>query len=44
MILYADEVIELFDGSVVSKLVVNITNTDSFADEFEVEYKESSAT
>jgi hypothetical protein len=38
----ADEVIELFDGSVVSKLVVNITNTDSFADEFEVEYKESS--
>jgi len=39
-----DEVIELFDGSVVSKIVVNITNTDSFVDEFEVEYKESTAT
>jgi hypothetical protein len=38
----SDEVIELFDGSVVSKLVVKITNNDSFADEFEVEYKESS--
>jgi hypothetical protein len=40
----ADEVIELFDGSVVSKLVVTITNTDQFADQFEVEYKESSET
>jgi len=39
-----DEVIELFDGSVVSKLVVNLSNTDSFADEFEVQYKESTAT
>ena len=39
-----DELVELFDGSVVSKLIVTITNTDSFADEFEVEYKESSAT
>ncbi len=39
-----DEVIELFDGSVVSKLIVNLTNTDSFADEFEVQYKESTAT
>ena len=39
-----DEVIELFDGSVVSKLVVRITNTDAFADEFEVEYKESTET
>ena len=37
----ADEVIELFDGSVVSKLIVNLSNTDSFADEFEVQYKES---
>ena len=40
----ADEVIELFDGSVVSKLIVNLSNTDSFADEFEVQYKESTAT
>jgi len=40
----SDEVIELFDGSVVSKLVVNLSNTDSFADEFEVQYKESTAT
>jgi hypothetical protein len=40
----SDEVIELFDGSVVSKLVVNLSNTDSFADEFEVQYKESNAT
>ena len=39
-----DEVIELFDGSVVSKIIVNLTNTDSFADEFEVQYKESTAT
>jgi hypothetical protein len=39
-----DEVIELFNGSVVSKLVVNLSNTDSFADEFEVQYKESTAT
>ena len=39
-----DEVIELFDGSVVSKLIVNLSNTDSFADEFEVQYKESTAT
>ena len=40
----SDEVIELFDGSVVSKLIVNLSNTDSFADEFEVQYKESTAT
>jgi hypothetical protein len=40
----SDEVIELFDGSVVSKLVVNLSNTDSFADEFEVQYKESTST
>jgi len=40
----ADEVVELFDGSVVSKLVVTITNVDVFADQFEVEYKESSET
>mgnify|MGYP000226775493 CR=1 FL=1 len=39
-----DEVIELFDGSVVSKLVVNLSSTDDFVDEFEVEYKESTAT
>jgi len=39
-----DEVIELFDGSVVSKLIVNLSNTDSFADEFEVQYKESTVT
>jgi len=39
-----DEVIELFDGSVVSKIVVTISNNDSFADEFEVEYKESTET
>ena len=43
-IVVTDEVIELFDGSVVSKIVVTITNNDSFADEFEVEYKESSET
>ena len=43
-IIVTDEVIELFDGSVVSKLVVTITNNDSFADEFEVEYKESTET
>jgi hypothetical protein len=43
-IVVTDEVIELFDGSVVSKMVVTITNNDSFADEFEVEYKESSET
>ena len=39
-----DELFELFDGSVVSKIIVNITNTDSFVDEFEVEYKESTVT
>jgi hypothetical protein len=43
-IVVTDEVIELFDGSVVSKIVVTITNNDNFADEFEVEYKESSET
>ena len=43
-IVVTDEVIELFDGSVVSKLVVTLTNNDSFADEFEVEYKESTET
>ena len=43
-IVVTDEVIELFDGSVVSKMVVTITNNDSFADEFEVEYKESTET
>ena len=43
-IVVTDEVIELFDGSVVSKIVVTITNNDSFADEFEVEYKESTET
>jgi hypothetical protein len=36
-----DELVELFDGSVVSKLIINLSNTDSFADEFEVQYKES---
>jgi hypothetical protein len=36
-----DELFELFDGSVVSKIIVNITNTDSFVNEFEVDYKES---
>ena len=39
-----DELFELFDGSVVSKIIVNITNTDAFVDEFEVEYKESTST
>ena len=34
----------MFDGSVVSKLIINLSNTDSFADEFEVQYKESTAT
>ena len=38
-----DELLELFDGSVVSKLIVNITSTDAFADQFEVEYKESTS-
>ncbi len=37
----SDELFELFDGSVVSKLIVNITSTDSFVNDFEVEYKES---
>ena len=40
-IVVTDEVVELFDGSVVSKLIVAITNNDSFADTFEVEYKQS---
>jgi|694.fasta_scaffold14338_11 hypothetical protein len=40
----ADEVIELFDGSVVSKMVVTLTNNDSFADQFEVEYKQNTET
>jgi hypothetical protein len=39
-----DELLELFDGSVVSKLVVTITSTDKFVNDFEVQYKESSAT
>ena len=38
-----DELFELFDGSVVSKLIVNITSTDAFVDQFEVEYKESTS-
>ena len=38
----SDEVIELFDGSVVSKMVVTLTNNDEFADQFEVEYKQDS--
>ena len=38
-----DELFELFDGSVVSKIIVNITNADAFVDEFEVEYKESTS-
>jgi hypothetical protein len=40
-IVVTDEVVELFDGSVVSKLIVAITNNDEFADTFEVEYKQS---
>ncbi len=40
----SDEVIELFDGSVVSKMVVTLTNNDSFADQFEVEYKQNTET
>ena len=43
-ILVSDEVIELFDGSVVSKMVVTLTNNDSFADQFEVEYKQNTET
>jgi hypothetical protein len=39
-----DELLELFDGSVVSKLVVTITSTDKFVNDFEVQYKESTAT
>ncbi len=39
----SDELFELFDGSVVSKLIVTITSTDAFADQFEVEYKESTS-
>ena len=39
----ADEQFEIFDGSVVSKLIVTIVSTDAFADQFEVEYKESTA-
>ena len=38
-----DEQFEIFDGSVVSKLIVTIVSTDAFADQFEVEYKESTA-
>ncbi len=34
---------ELFDGSVVSKIIVTITSTDSFVNDFEVEYKESTS-
>ena len=37
----SDELFELFDGSVVSKIIVTITSTDSFVNDFEVEYKES---
>jgi hypothetical protein len=40
----SDEVIELFDGSVVSKMVVTLTNNDNFADQFEVEYKQNTET
>ena len=43
-LIVTDELFELFDGSVVSKLIVNIVSTDSFVNEFEVEYKESSTT
>jgi hypothetical protein len=39
----SDELFELFDGSVVSKLIVNITSTDRFVDQFEIEYKESTS-
>ena len=39
----SDELFELFDGSVVSKIIVTITSTDAFADQFEVEYKESTS-
>ena len=39
----SDELLELFDGSVVSKLLVNITNTDRFVNDFEVQYKESTS-
>ena len=38
-----DELLELFDGSVVSKLIVNITSTDKFVNDFEVQYKESTS-
>ena len=37
----SDELFELFDGSVVSKIIVTITSSDSFVNDFEVEYKES---
>jgi len=43
-LIVTDELFELFDGSVVSKLIVNIVSTDSFVNEFEVEYKESGTT
>jgi len=43
-LIITDELFELFDGSVVSKLIVTIVSTDKFVNEFEVEYKESNAT
>jgi hypothetical protein len=43
-LIVTDELFELFDGSVVSKLIVTIVSTDKFVNEFEVEYKESGAT
>ena len=43
-LIVTDELFELFDGSVVSKLIVTIVSTDKFVNEFEVEYKESNAT
>jgi len=43
-LIITDELFELFDGSVVSKLIVTIVSTDKFVNEFEVEYKESGTT
>jgi hypothetical protein len=43
-LIVTDELFELFDGSVVSKLIVTIVSTDKFVNEFEVEYKESGTT
>ena len=38
-----DELVELFDGSVVSKLIITINGSDKYANEYETEYKETTS-